>query len=116
MKKLKAFIVFPFVILAVIVALYHGIINNEFSGLDDQLMIEEKWDELSHFSHVYTAFTDDVFNGNQGTYYRPIQIISYMPDAFIELAEKPKPQIFFVINIVFFALNALLIFFFLSNF
>ena len=116
MKNIKSNLIYPIIIIIGILALYHTVIYNGFSGLDDLLMIEENWDNLTQLSHIKTAFTEDVFNGAQGSYYRPIQILSYMPDAFIANCKTPTPKIFFELNLFFFISAFLLLYFFLSEF
>ena len=112
MIKLKEFFFYPLLICGVIFTLYQGVLNNEFSGLDDLMMIEENWDQLSSVSHIYTAFTDDVFHSAQGSYYRPMLILSYIPDAIISASKTPDPSVFFILNIVLFTLNGVLVFWF----
>lgn len=116
MKFIQKNILFPALIIGGIFLLYQGIFTNEFSGLDDLLMIEENWDYLTDFNHITTAFTEDVFNGAQGTYYRPIQVISHMPDALLTQSSTPLPRVFFQLNLVFFITAFLLLYFFLAEF
>lgn len=116
MTNFKTAIGYPLLIVTLVFLLYHSVSQNEFSGLDDLLMIEENWDHLTQFSHIYTAFTEDVFNGTQGTYYRPIQILSYMPDAFIAHSPTPTARIFFIINTILFAFASVLLYAFLKSF
>ncbi len=115
MHKLKSIILFPVLLVGLIIWLYHNVIHNGISGLDDLLMIEENWDRLTNLSHIYTAFTDDVFSKELGTYYRPIQILTYMPDAFIANSPDPVWHIFFFINIVLFTAAILLLYGFLKE-
>tara|TARA_R110002050_G_scaffold300621_3_gene471029 strand:- start:2587 stop:4221 length:1635 start_codon:yes stop_codon:yes gene_type:complete len=115
MKNFKSVILFPLLLVALIILLYHPVVNNGISGLDDLLMIEENWDKLTHLSHIYTAFTDDVFSRELGTYYRPIQILTYMPDAFIAHSPDPVWRIFFILNIGIFAVAMLLLYRFLME-
>ena len=96
--------------------LYNPAINNGLSGLDDILMIEDNWDKLTDFSHIYTAFTDDVFSRELGSYYRPIQLLTYMPDAIISNSTDPNWKVFFTINIILFALASILLYGFLIEF
>ncbi|MFT4753783.1 MAG: hypothetical protein ACI9GM_000017 [Salibacteraceae bacterium] len=108
--------IYPFILVIAITALYHQVIFNGFSGLDDLLMIEENWDRLQHLSHIKTAFTEDVFIQAQGSYYRPIQLLSYMPDVYFSNSELPVAKVFFQINILFFILAFIQLFFFLKEF
>ncbi|MGB0805354.1 MAG: glycosyltransferase family 39 protein [Salibacteraceae bacterium] len=116
MKQLKAQFLYPLILIIGTLFLYGNVVNNEFSGLDDLLMIEENWDHLTDFNHVITAFNEDVFNGAEGTYYRPIQVLSHMPDALIAQSETPTPKIFFQLNLFFFITAFVLLYFFLSEF
>ena len=116
MKKIKEYLLYPILLVISVIALYQNVTTNQFSGLDDQLMIEENWDKLTHPNHAYTAFGDDVFGRPKGSYYRPIQVLSYMPDAYIINSPEPTPKIFFIINTLLFAFNAVLIFWFLGLF
>lgn len=115
MKNSYLHILYPLVIVIGIVALYHQVTSFGFSGLDDILMIEENWDRLPHLSHIKTAFTEDVFIGAQGSYYRPVQILSYMPDAILSGSTSPTPKIFFEINLILFVGAFLLLYFFLKE-
>ena len=115
MQKLKSIILFPLLLVGLIIGVYHNVIHNGISGLDDLLMIEENWDRLTNLSHIYTAFTDDVFSKELGTYYRPVQILTYMPDAFIANSPDPVWYIFFLINIILFATAILLLYGFLKE-
>ena len=108
--------IYPFLLIIGIWGLFHNVDQNGFSGLDDILMIEENWDNLHHVSHIQTAFTEDVFNAAEGSYYRPIQILSYMPDAWLTQSESPNPKVFFQINLILYILAFLLLFFFLTEF
>ena len=114
--KLKEYVWYPIILTIGIILLFHSVIRNGFSGLDDLLMIQENWDNLTDLGHIYTAFTEDVFNGAQGSYYRPVQILGYMPDAFIANSDIPTAQIFFILNIFFFVVAILLLYFFLKEF
>jgi len=116
MAKLKEYIFYPLILTVAVFALYHNVMNNEFSGLDDYLIIEENWDKLTDISHIYTAFTDDVFLSAQGTYYRPLLLVSYMPDVYFTSSSEPDPHVFFVFNIFLFTLSTILIYFFLREF
>ena len=116
MNKLKEYLFFPLILIIAVLALYHNVVDNEFSGLDDQIMIEENWDELTQLDRAYTAFFDDVYAREKGSYYRPIQVLSYIPDAFFETSPTPSPRVFFYGNILLFAINSVLVFLFLSSF
>ncbi|UTW65790.1 tetratricopeptide repeat protein [bacterium SCSIO 12643] len=115
-SRIKASFVYPALLVVGVLFLFYSSIHNGFSGLDDLLMIQENWDHLTDLNHIYTAFTEDVFNGAQGSYYRPIQILSYMPDAFIANSDTPTAQIFFIINILMFAVAMVQLYFFLGLF
>lgn len=115
-SRIKASFVYPALLVVGVLFLFYSSIHNGFSGLDDLLMIQENWDHLTDLNHIYTAFTEDVFNGAQGSYYRPIQILSYMPDAFIANSDTPTAQIFFIINILMYAVAMVQLYFFLGLF
>lgn len=116
MKFNRLNLFYPFVLIVGIYSLYHNVVHNGFSGLDDILMIEENWDRLQHLSHIKTAFTEDVFIRAEGSYYRPIQLLSYMPDVYFSGSNVPVAQIFFQINIFLFMLAFVQLFFFLKEF
>jgi hypothetical protein len=115
MNNLKTNVLYPFLLMGLVVLLYHSVIHNGVSGLDDIIMIEENWDKLTSLTHIYTAFTDDVFSKELGAYYRPIQILTYMPDAFISNSEHPNWQIFFIINGLIFGSAIVMLYFFLRT-
>ena len=115
MKVLRYFLVL--LCLAVIaLVIYWDVPNNEFTGLDDLPMIEENWDVLQNPSNVINAFKDDVYQKPGGSYYRPIQVISYMPDAIISGQLAPTPYPFLWGNIILFILLLWLHFWFLLEF
>ncbi len=116
MKIDRLNILYPFILIIGIYFLYHNAVHNGFSGLDDILMIEENWDRLQHLSHIKTAFTEDVFIRAEGSYYRPVQLLSYMPDVFFSGSDVPVAKIFFQINIFLFILAFIQLFFFLKEF
>lgn len=116
MKSKWINVFFSILLVVGIFSIYQNTVNNGFSGLDDILMIEENWDRLQHLDHVKTAFTEDVFIRAEGSYYRPLQLISYMADVYLSNSNTPVAKIFFQINILLFIIAFLLLFYFLAEF
>ena len=112
----KHILVHSLLIAIIGVALYFQGLNNGYSKLDDVIMIENNWDGLHDWNNWRQVFLDDVFKEPKGSYYRPIQTLSYMIDVWLFEPEKNAPASFFVSNLIHFVLNSLLLYFFLLYF
>jgi hypothetical protein len=109
-------LIHPILLGIIAVLVYHPIVHNSFSGLDDVILVEEKWDYLSEISYIPSAFSEDVFLGNENFYYRPLLTVSYMWDVIISHSSEPIPSVFFYTNLFLLTLIGILIYSFLGNF
>jgi protein O-mannosyl-transferase len=87
------------------------IMNYEFTGHDDRMIIVENYGFLSDFKNVLKAFEMDNFMSKEGkAYYRPVQTVSFMIDA--QIGDE-KPFIYHLSNILYHILTVILLFFLL---
>lgn len=105
-----------FFIVLVSILIYFQILNNGYTKLDDVMIIENNWENLHRPGYILEAFQDDIFEEAKGSYYRPVQVLSYMLDCWIFSPEKDKPMPFFLSNLLLFLLNSVLLYFFLLDF
>ncbi len=70
----------PIVIVLAVVLVYAKVTGFNFIGLDDTTIIRDKIYQLQHLSFG-TAFKTDAFLQDQGSFYRPLQTLSFMWDA-----------------------------------
>ena len=75
----------PYILIAgVAIALYGQAASFEFTNLDDQAIIIDNFGIIGDISNISTAFTSDAFLQIQGgTFYRPLQTVTFMLDASI---------------------------------
>ncbi len=81
-----------------IIALYYSVLSFGYTRLDDNLIIERNMKLITDFSSIGKAFTTDAFfqEGN-GSFYRPLQSVSYILDAKVF---GTKPQDFHIGNLL----------------
>ena len=99
-----------------ILLLYYQVLDNEYTKLDDVIMIENEWDNLHQTENLTEAFKDDIFKEPKGAYYRPVQTLTYMLDVWLFDPSKDNPTPFFVSSILLFILNSILLYYFLLDF
>ena len=91
--------------------IYSPIINFQFIGLDDQLLIVDNYKFIKNPGNIFQAFKQDVFHiqnqQSSATYYRPLFTLSLMFDAQLG---KTSPAFYHFSNIVFHILSCWLIF------
>ncbi len=109
-------ILYPVVILLAGWFFYQPVLDNQFSGLDDYLMIEDYWHRLTEESIVVTAFTEDVYGGNKAEYYRPLLVLGFVPDALLGGTDKADPGVYFMINLLWLLAVLTTMYFFLGIF
>jgi protein O-mannosyl-transferase len=98
-----------FILVLLPLSLHWKNINHEFTTLDDTDIIKTNYTLLSDFTQILTVFQKDNFiskNGNN--FYRPIQTVSFMADAYLG---GDKPQIYYLSNLFYHIMTVILLFF-----
>src|SRR6266480_4807027 len=95
-----------FIILAVL-AVYATAAKLSFIGFDDTNILKQHYFIIGDLSKIKVAFTTDAFLGTNGSFYRPLQTISFMLDA---LVGGPKPFIYHLTNLLLHIVASLCIF------
>src|SRR5438874_6672124 len=78
-----------------------------FIGFDDMEILKQRYFIIGDLSKIKLAFTTDAFLGTNGSFYRPLQTVSFMLDAFIG---GPKPFIYHFTNLVLHIVCSLCVF------
>lgn len=78
--------------------------------MDDHAIILNNLGILSDFKNIHIAFTTDAFLNKHGDYYRPIQTVSFMIDAFIG---KEKPWIYHLTELMYHLLTVISLYYLL---
>ena len=63
--------------------IYIKTVGFDFINMDDVAIIYNNLDTLMHWKNIGFAFKTDAFLGPHGDFYRPIQTVSFMLDAWI---------------------------------
>lgn len=87
-------------------------VSFEFTNFDDHLIIHHNHAFLSHSSNIPEAFTRDAFCREQGTFYRPLQLVSYI----IDLQSGEPYSRLHLTNILLFGLAVFLLYILLVGF
>src|SRR5204863_5366038 len=95
-----------FIALAVL-AVYSWALGFNFLGLDDVEILKHRYYIIGDLSKIKLAFTTDAFLGTNGSFYRPLQTISFMLDA---LVGGPKPFIYHLTNLLLHIASSLCVF------
>ena len=95
-----------FIALAV-VAVYATALGFNFIGFDDMEILKQRYFIIGDLSKIKLAFTTDAFLGTNGSFYRPLQTVSFMLDALIG---GPKPFIYHLTNLVLHIVGSLCVF------
>ncbi len=108
------FKVLPYIIITSIAGLlYVQTLSFGFTGLDDTLIIRDKMTWLGNPGNVFNAFTRDAFNEAKGdAFYRPLQTITYMIDAYVSGGEL---LMFHLDNLLLHILTCCALFFLLTK-
>lgn len=85
-----------FIVLAVL-AVYATALGFDFMGLDDVEILKHRYFIIGDLSKIKLAFLTDAFLGTNGSFYRPLQTVSFMLDA---LVGGPKPFIYHLTNLL----------------
>jgi protein O-mannosyl-transferase len=110
--KRKLFI-FLFFLVAVPSVIYLNVVNFGYSGLDDSSITQNVNSLQGNPLNLGSAFTHDAFMGDKGdTFYRPMQVITFMLDAHVAGNE---PWIYHLSNLILHLLTVIALFFFLKK-
>src|SRR3954470_20840272 len=97
----------PLFIALAVLAVYSTALTFNFIGFDDMEILKHRYFIIGDLSKIKLAFTTDAFLGTNGTFYRPLQTISFMLDALIG---GPKPFIYHLTNLVLHIVCSLCVF------
>ena len=78
-----------------------------FIGFDDTDILKHRYFIIGDLSKIKLAFTTDAFLGTNGSFYRPLQTVSFMLDALIG---GPSPFIYHFTNLVLYIVGSLCVF------
>src|SRR5438132_5229192 len=87
----------PLYIALAVLAVYSTALGFNFIGFDDTDILKHRYFIIGDLSKIKLAFTTDAFLGTNGSFYRPLQTVSFMLDALIG---GPKPFIYHLTNLV----------------
>jgi tetratricopeptide (TPR) repeat protein len=87
----------PVFIALAVVAVYATALGFNFLGLDDVEILKHRYYIIGDLTKIKLAFTTDAFLGTNGSFYRPLQTVSFMLDA---LVGGPKPFIYHLTNLL----------------
>ena len=80
------------------------------NNMDDTSIIVQHFDFFTHFKYILVAFKSDAFINPYGDFYRPMQTVSYMLDAFIG---GTNPWIFHFTNLLYHLFTVISVYFLL---
>ena len=95
-----------FIILAVL-AVYATAPTLKFIGFDDTEILKHRYFIIGDLSKIKVAFTTDAFLGTNGSFYRPLQTVSFMLDA---LVGGPNPFIYHLTNLLLHVVSSVCVF------
>ena len=81
-------------------------------GMDDNELISQHFNFLTSFSNILNAFKCDEFINQHGDFYRPLQTISFMIDAFFG---GENPWIYHFSNLIYHLLSVVALYFLLRH-
>jgi len=97
----------PLFIALAVVAVYATVPSFKFIGFDDREILKQHYFIIGDISKIKLAFATDAFLGTNGTFYRPLQTVSFMLDA---LVGGPKPFIYHLTNLLLHIASSLCVF------
>ena len=97
----------PLFIALAVLAVYSTALSFNFIGFDDTQILKQRYFIIGDLSKIKLAFTTDAFLGTNGSFYRPLQTVSFMLDALIG---GPKPFIYHFTNLVLYIVGSLCVF------
>jgi tetratricopeptide (TPR) repeat protein len=97
----------PMFIALAVLAVYATALGFNFIGFDDLEILKQRYFIIGDLSKIKLAFTTDAFLGSNGSFYRPLQTVSFMLDA---LVGGPKPFIYHLTNLLLHIASSLCVF------
>ena len=97
----------PVFIALAVLAVYATALGFNFIGFDDTAILKQRYFIIGDLSKIKVAFTTDAFLGTNGSFYRPLQTVSFMLDA---LVGGPKPFIYHLTNLLLHIASSLCVF------
>src|SRR5438477_2057309 len=97
----------PLFIALAVVAVYATAPSFNFIGFDDREILKQHYFIIGDLSKIKVAFTTDAFLGTNGSFYRPLQTISFMLDA---LVGGPNPFIYHLTNLLLHVVSSVCVF------
>ena len=97
----------PVFIALAVLAVYATAVGFKFIGFDDMEILKQRYFIIGDISKISVAFTTDAFLGTNGSFYRPLQTVSFMLDA---LVGGPKPFIYHLTNLLLHIASSLCVF------
>src|SRR3982751_5359615 len=97
----------PLYIALAVLAVYSTALSFNFIGFDDVGILKQRYFIIGDLSKIKLAFTTDAFLGTNASFYRPLQTVSFMLDAFIG---GPNPFIYHLTNLVLYIGGGLCVF------
>src|SRR5881398_2060989 len=97
----------PLYIALAVLAVYATAPSLKFIEFDDNEILKQHYFIIGDISKIKLAFTTDAFLGTNGTFYRPLQTVSFMLDA---LVGGPKPFIYHLTNLLLHIVGSLCVF------
>src|SRR5436190_2433052 len=97
----------PLFIALAVVAVYSTALSFNFIGFDDMEILKHRYFIIGDLSKIKLAFTTDAFLGTNTSFYRPLQTVSFMLDAFIG---GPTPFIYHLTNLLLYVVGSLCVF------
>ncbi|MCX6267699.1 MAG: tetratricopeptide repeat protein [Bacteroidetes bacterium] len=91
--------------------LYISALQLGFVYFDDDILILDNYDKISHLTNIGLAFRTDAFLSNLSPYYRPLMNVSFMVDAAIG---GKSPMIYHLGNLIYHMLTCLSLMWLLS--
>ncbi len=102
----------PVIIIVLLIAVYGKVTGFDYIGLDDTTIIKGKIFLLSNFDNLKMAFTTDAFLEPVGSFYRPLQTMSFMVDAHYGQAQ---PYHYHLTNLIVYILGCMSIYWLLLS-
>src|SRR6267378_8348786 len=102
----------PLFIALAVLAVYATALGFNFIGFDDMEILKQRYFIIGDISNIKVAFTTDAFLGTNGSFYRPLQTISFMLDA---LVGGPSPFIYHLTNLLLHIASSLCVFWLLRT-
>src|SRR5438477_2719768 len=102
----------PLFIALAVLAVYATAPSFKFIGFDDTQILKQRYFIIGDLSKIKLAFTTDAFLGTNGSFYRPLQTVSFMLDA---LVGGPSPFIYHFTNLVLCIVGSLCVFWLLRT-